>query len=337
MRILVLMGGASPERMVSLSSGEAVAAGLDKMGHQVLKMDPSFPNKVYTILEKMHKGPIGETPVGKNEPLSTEKIITLLQQVQKYAVDLVFPVLHGGWGEDGRLQAIFEIAGIPFAGCNSASSSLAMNKHLTKRVVSTEGIDTPEYYLIPKDSLEHIPQVCKEFGYPLVIKPNSSGSAVGVTILPNGEKLSSAVETAKSQNDDILIERFIPGRELTVGILEGQGLAVVEIVPKDGFYDYKHKYTSGQTEYICPANIGAAVTKSAIEQAARAFRALGCEVMGRVDLRLDKDDKTWFLEVNTIPGMTETSLLPKTAAAIGMDFPELVHRIAVLSMNLKRG
>jgi D-alanine-D-alanine ligase len=337
MRILVLMGGSSPERMVSLSSGEAVAEGLDKMGHQVIKMDPSVPAKVCTILEKIHKGPIGETPVGKNEPLSPEKIQTLLQQIQKYAVDLVFPVLHGGWGEDGRLQAVFEIAGIPYVGCNAASSALAMNKHLTKRVVSTEGVATPDYYFIPRNSIEHIPQVCREFGYPLVIKPNASGSAVGVSILQNAEKLPAAMELARSQNDDILIERYIAGRELTVGILEGQGLAVIEVVPKDGFYDYKHKYTSGQTEYICPADIGAGLTRQAIEQAAKAFRALGCEVFGRVDLRLDNEGNLWFLEVNTIPGMTASSLLPKAAAAIGMSFPEMVHRAAVISMSLKRG
>ena len=153
MRILVLMGGNSPERMVSLVSGEAVAEGLNKKGHQVLKMDPSAPEKVYTMEEKVFQGPVGEIPKGENEPLSPEKITQILRNVAKYSVDLIFPMLHGGWGEDGRLQALFEITGVPFVGSGSTASTLAMNKHLAKRIVATEGVPTPEYFFLPRSEI----------------------------------------------------------------------------------------------------------------------------------------------------------------------------------------
>jgi len=336
MRILVLMGGSSPERMVSLKSGEAVADGLTRKGHQILKMDPSRPEKVLTSEYRLYEGPVGETPVGENEPLDADKIEALLRCIKKYSVDLVFPMLHGGWGEDGRLQSVFELANIPFVGSGSASSALAMNKHLTKRVVSSEGVTTPEYYFIPRDSLNKIPDICREFGYPLVIKPNASGSTVGVSILQDETELEEAIALAAAQQDDALVERYIPGRELTVGILEGQGLTVVEIVPQEGYYDYKHKYTSGQTNYICPAKLETKITRRCLEQASIAFQILGCQVYGRADFRLTADGKIYFLEINTIPGMTELSLVPKSAAAVGIDFDELVNRLAVISMNLPR-
>jgi len=336
MRILVMMGGSSPERMISFASGEAVAQGLDKMGHQVLKTDPSDPEKVYTMLEKPFDEPVGETPKGENAPLTPLKITTILNNISKYAVDLVFPMLHGGWGEDGRLQALLEIAQIPFVGSGSVSSALAMNKHLAKRIVSSEGILSPEYFYLPRESLSQLGRLCEEFGYPLVIKPNSSGSAVGVSVVKSAKNLPRAIETAEAQNDDILVERYIAGRELTVGILDGQGLAVVEVIPKDGFYDYKHKYTDGQTEYVYPAETGAGLTRECIETAVVAFRLLGCEVFGRVDFRLGEDSRLYFLEVNTLPGMTSHSLVPKAAEVVGIDFPELVNRIAIISMNLGR-
>lgn len=336
MRILLFMGGNSPERNVSLKSGEAVADGLDRAGHQVLKMDPADPDKVYTMIEKVFDGPIGENPVGKHELLDAGKIDTIMHAIKKYAVDLVFPMLHGGWGEDGRLQALFEIADIPFVGSGYASSAFAMNKHLTKRTVSSEGILTPEYYFVHRNQLNSIPRICKKFGYPLVIKPNASGSTVGLSILKNAEGLEKAIEMAAAQDDDVLVERYIAGRELTVGILEGHGMSLVEIVTKDGFYDYRHKYTEGQTDYICPAELNHKITSRCLEQASIAFQILGCEVYGRVDFRLGEDGKLYFLEVNTIPGMTEHSLVPKSAEAVGISFKDLVNRLVIYSMNLKR-
>ncbi len=336
MRILVLMGGSSPERMVSLASGEAVAEGLDRKDHQVLKMDPSAPQKVYTIMEKVFEGPVGEVPIGQNAPLSGDNIAEILRSLKKYSVDLIFPMLHGGWGEDGRLQAVFELSGIPFVGSGSTASALAMNKHLAKRVISTEGINTPEFFFLHNNVLDRAPEMCEEFGYPLVIKPNHGGSTVGLTIARNRRPLEMGIRQVREMEDDLLVERYIPGRELTVGIFDGQGMSVVEMIPKDGFYDYKHKYTEGQTDYICPADIGAKLTQECLETGSLAFRLLGCEVFGRVDFRLDEQGKLYFLEVNTIPGMTMQSLVPKSAQAVGMDFPELVNRIVVASVNLSR-
>lgn len=323
--------------MVSLASGESVAKGLDEKGHQVLKMDPAEPDKVYTMVEKVFEGPVGETPRGENEPLSPQKICLLLENLKKYSIDLVFPVLHGGWGEDGKIQALLEISNIPFAGSGSAASALAMNKHLAKRIAASGGVPTPEYFFLPKNVFSRAGEMCDKFGYPLVIKPNNGGSTVGLSIVKSNKSLPRAVELVESQGDDILVERYIPGRELTVGMLDGQGLSVVEIVPKSGFYDYKHKYTSGQSEYIYPAEVDPIITRRCIEFAATAFGLLGCEVFGRVDFRLSDNGDPFFLEINTIPGMTTThGLLPKSAAAVGMSFPELVNRIVVTSMNLQR-
>jgi D-alanine-D-alanine ligase len=336
MRILVLMGGNSPERRVSLASGEAVAKGLALKGHQVLKMDPAHPEKVYTLEEAVFSGEVGEKPIGENLPLTPEKVKSLLDNLAKYAVDLVFPILHGGWGEDGRLQALFELAQIRFVGSGSVSSAVAMNKSLTKRIVSSEGILTPDYFVLPLAAIDKLPKYCEKFGFPLVIKPNNGGSTVGVSILHNSRKLSNAIEEVTALNDEVLVERYISGRELTVGIFDGQGMSVVEIIPKEGFYDYKHKYTSGQSNYVCPAEIPSGLTQKCIKQASVAFNVLGCAVFGRVDFRLNEEGKLYFLEVNTLPGMTNHSLVPKSASAIGMDFAELVNRIAVISMNLKR-
>jgi D-alanine-D-alanine ligase len=270
-------------------------------------------------------------------PLTPAKVKVLLDSLTKYAIDLVFPILHGGWGEDGKLQALFELSQIRFVGSGSVGSAVAMNKSLAKRIVSSEGILTPDYFILPLNALDKLPSYCEKFCYPLVIKPNNGGSTVGVSILKNEKKLLTAIEEIKVLNDDILVERYIAGRELTVGILEGQGMSVVEIIPKEGFYDYKHKYTSGQSDYVCPAKISSVLTQLCLKQSSVAFNVLGCAVFGRVDFRLSEDGKLYFLEVNTLPGMTVHSLVPKSAAAIGLEFSELVNRIAVISMNLKRG
>jgi len=337
MRILVLLGGSSPERNVSLASGEAVAEGLDAKGHQVLKMDPADPEKVYTMMEKVFEGKVGITPKGEDLPLTPEQITIILDNIKKYSIDLVFPVLHGGWGEDGKLQALFEMTGIPFAGSGSLASALAMNKHLSKRAAESVGVPTPEYMFIPREETGETVRLCSKFGYPLVMKPNSKGSSVAVSIVKSSKLIHRALETVEALDDDILVERYISGRELTVGMLDGNGLEVLEIKPKDGFYDYLHKYTSGQTEYICPAEITPQQKEEALKYASHAFGVIGCKIFGRVDFRMDKTGKIFFLEVNTIPGMTSAhGLLPKTAAAAGMSFPELVNRIAVNSMNLKR-
>ena len=319
--------------MVSLVSGETVAKGLDNNGHQVLKMDPAAPEKVYTMTDEIYSGEIGELPIGEDVLLTPDKIETILTSVPKYSVDLIFPMLHGGWGEDGRLQAVFEIAGVPFVGSGSAASSLAMNKHLTKRVVSTEGVLTPECFMLPREELPKLSELCLGFDFPLVIKPNTGGSSINVSIVKNEKSLKRAVSKAIKADEDLLVERYIPGRELTVGVLDGASMSVVETVPRDGFYDYKHKYTSGQSEYICPAEIDTGITTKCLENASIAFNLLGCEIFGRVDFRLSKTGELHFLEVNTLPGMTEHSLVPKSAAALGMTFEKLVNRIVVSSMN----
>ena len=330
------MGGNSPERMVSLASGEAVAAGLDQVGHHVLKMDPAFPEKIYTINEKVFEGAIGATPRGKHAMMRPEHINLLLASIEKYAVDFVFPILHGGWGEDGRLQALLELAGIRYLGSGPAACAIAMDKHLSKQLFISSDIPTPDYYFLPRESSDKAPEYCAELGYPLVVKPNRGGSSVGLTILQNADRLEKALSLIEELDDDILIEKYIPGREITVGILDSRGMAVVEIVPQNGFYDYRHKYTAGQTEYVCPAELNDRLTGLVINYAARAFHITRCSVFGRVDFRLNAAGKFYCLEVNTLPGMTSSSLVPKSAAGVGINFPNLVDRLVNFSMKLKR-
>jgi D-alanine-D-alanine ligase len=229
-----------------------------------------------------------------------------------------------------------ELANIPFAGSGSVASALAMNKLQAKRIVSYVNVPTPDYKYIPQIDQDQALKICRDFGFPLVVKPNNGGSTVGVTIVGSEAELSSAIEQVANLEDDLLIERYIAGREITVGILDDKGLSVVEIAPKDGFYDYKHKYTGGQSDYICPAEISAEATKKCLSYAEQAFNILGCRVFGRVDFRMREDGRIFFLEVNTIPGMTAHSLVPKSASAVGINFNQLVEQIVQLSKNIKR-
>jgi len=238
--------------------------------------------------------------------------------------DLAFISLHGTFGEDGQVQDILAARGIPFTGANAETSRIAFNKEKTKEKFRQCGVPTPEGQLVR--SLEEI-----TLPLPIFIKPNAQGSSVGTHPVTTKEELASALADALKFDSSVLAERFIQGKELTVGVLGDQVLPIVEIHPLAGFYDYTNKYTKGATEYFCPARLSADVTALIQKYALTAHRAIGQTVYSRIDFLLEKDTHPYCLEVNTIPGMTATSLLPKAAAATGLSFPELCRTIVELS------
>lgn len=307
-KIAVLLGGDSSEREVSLVSGANVAERLRALGHVVLEIDPA----------------------------STEGLDALLRSLRETKVDVVFNALHGGSGEDGRVQAALSLAGIKSTGSGFKASCVAMDKYLSKLVAADEGIPVPDYILLREDLL-HDYQDEKDYqgwinklGLPMVVKPNDSGSSVGISLVEGPAQLKPAVEEAFRHSRSVLLERFISGRELTVTILGGEALPLVEIKPNVGWYDYTNKYTKGRTEYISPAPIDEAAAKLMQVYALRMWHALGCSGYARVDFRHD-GDKAYFLEVNTLPGMTSLSLTPMAAASAGISFDALIQRIITLN------
>lgn len=241
-------------------------------------------------------------------------------------VDLVFNMIHGTFGEDGDLQAMLDARGIPYTGEGEIGSRLAFDKIASKRAFDAAHVPSPAWEIVTVGSQPTLP-------LPIVIKPPREGSSVGVHLIHAADQIAPALEDCFSRSPDVLVEALITGRELTVGILGDTALPIIEIQPKDGFYDYRNKYTKGGSEYFCPAPLPDDVTAIVQAAALAAHRALGLEVYSRVDVLLDSENRPFVLEVNTIPGMTETSLLPKAAGAVGISFTALCERIAELSLR----
>lgn len=312
-RIVVLKGGDSPEREVSLVSGTEIAKELRTMGYHVLEADPSeYSNK--------------------------EDLINFLRENN---ADIVFIGLHGGSGEDGRIQAILSLANIPFTGSGYASCALTMDKYLSKLIAIDEGIPCPPGLLLREDLLADYQDpadyeaIGHKYGLPLVVKPNDAGSSVGIHIVHDLNELKPAVNDAFLYSKAVLIERFIPGRELTVTVIDGNAFPIVEIIPKSGFYDYKNKYQKGNTEYIAPAQLSDQEAMLLHIYAQRIYKACRCEGLARIDFRYDKE-QFYFLEVNTLPGMTPLSLSPMAAKANGLSFAELLQKIIYSGLNSNR-
>jgi len=242
------------------------------------------------------------------------------------ATDLAFNIVHGTFGEDGQLQQILEDRGIPYTGEGVEGSRLAFDKILSKQKFDNAGVPTAQWHILRRGESPTIAPPC-------VVKAPRQGSSVGVHIIRDASEFHPAFEDCFRFGEEILVEEFFKGRELTVGILGQEALPIVEIVPHEGFYDYEHKYTKGASDYYVPAKIGAAATLAVQQAALAAHQALGLEVYSRVDVLLAPDGRLNVMEINTIPGMTETSLLPKAAAVTGLDFPALCERIAALSLN----
>jgi D-alanine-D-alanine ligase len=342
LKILVLMGGISAERDVSLSSGEAIVKALKFAGHQVLALDTAHGQKLLPSDGKYSPEGIKDEPpdITELERKGKQQALEAIHSFDFSEVDVIFLALHGGQGEDGTIQALLDLTGKPYTGSGVLASALAMNKAMSKKIFEREGILTPEWVLIENPEISDISYIKEKieasFGFPCVVKPNDQGSTVGLTVVEEKKDLKKALECAQKFSSHILVERFIPGRELTVGILGDMPLPVVEIIPEHGIYDYECKYTHGKSNYVCPAEIPEEGTKEIQAIGLKAFRALGCEDYARVDFRYGEDSRFYCLEVNTLPGMTATSLVPKAAKALGIDFPELVNRIVKLALKTKK-
>jgi D-alanine-D-alanine ligase len=304
-RVLVLMGGMSAEREVSLVTGRAVVEGLRESGHEV---------------SEFRLGP--EDGCG---------VVDLVKSALLARAEVVFIALHGGEGEDGRIQALFDLMGKPYTGSGVEASALCMDKAVSKIIFEWHGITTPPWeYLRDGQVDRHQAEAAVERlgGLPAVVKPVDQGSTIGISIVEVPERLDVAIGLALEYSPRILLEKYIEGRELSVPVIEDEVYPVVEIKPKTGFYDYRSKYTKGMTVYQCPAGLADSLARHIETEAGRAYGILGCEGFGRVDVRLGNDGIAYFLEVNTIPGMTDTSLVPMGAQARGVSFPQLVDRIA---------
>ncbi|HKA24162.1 MAG TPA: D-alanine--D-alanine ligase [Candidatus Eisenbacteria bacterium] len=330
MKIVILMGGRSSERAVSLTTGAGMAASLRRLGHDVLSLDAADG----------HALPAGaETGARALEPSASTAPETALVRVPELKdAQAVVIALHGGAGENGTLQAVLDLARVPYTGSGMLASALAMDKAMSKRLFEHAGIPTPPWLALPSDGPPPDPaDVGPLGGFPVVVKPNDQGSTVGLTIVESAPGLVPAFELAAKHSRQVLIERFIPGRELTVAVLGHEAMPIVEIVPKSGFYDYESKYTPGMSRYECPAVLPEDVAAHVQELGLRAFETLGCRGVGRVDFRLDPDGRPYCLEVNTVPGMTPTSLVPMAAKARGLSYDDVVARMLALALEPQGG
>ncbi len=338
MNIAVFLGGISPERNVSLASGRSVVNALREAGHTVFPIDPAFgKSQQQNFIENLPQN-IAEISPSLDElarfPLTNyfECINSSLLDV----IDVIFLTTHGKWGEDGVLQSLLELRGIPYTGSRILASALAMDKAMAKVFFERENIVTPEWKILVNKNLRDSDEISWERKFPCVVKPNDGGSTIGMSIVTSEKELFPAIVLAEQYSEKILIEEYIDGKELTVPILGETALPIIEIKPKGGFYDYQRKYTKGETEYICPAELPEEVSEKIREAGLRAYLALGCAGYARTDFRLHPDGKFYCLEVNTLPGMTATSLVPKAAKAVGIEFPELCETIVKLAMKNNR-
>lgn len=288
LRIGVLMGGPSAERDVSLRSGKAITEALLSKGYNAVPMEIWLPTR---------------------------------DELKSADIDVAFVALHGTFGEDGQIQAILEELKIPYTGSRVKASRLGMDKVASRKLFEKAKLDVPEYYVIENGTRPRI-----KFTTPIVVKPSAQGSSVGISIIDNIGELDAAIKEAFKFGEEVLLEQFISGNEITVGILDDKPLPVIKVVTKRRYYDEVAKYTAGMTEYLCPAPITEGEAGLAQDAAVRAHNAIGCRSFSRVDMILS-GGKVVILEVNTIPGMTQLSLLPKAAKASGIDFPELCERM----------
>lgn len=337
MNIAILAGGYSYERDVSLTSASLIANALIDEGYDICLCDVylgmDIENKTREDLFNKNKIPpyhVDSTvpdlselkrKSGNGDALIGKNVIEICRMA-----DVVFLALHGSMGENGQLQATLDNYGIKYTGSGYVGSLLAMDKDISKQIFSRGGVNTPAWKKYEKGYC-NVSEILNDIGLPCVIKPCSNGSSVGVSIAYSNDELTAAITEAFKYEDIILVEKKIEGRELTVGILDGETLPAIEIIPTEGFYDYKNKYQAGKTLEICPAPISREAYEMLCEQTKRAFKLLRLKGYARLDFILDKDGVAWCLEANTLLGMTPTSLLPQMAAEVGISYGELCSRI----------
>ena len=329
MRIAVLFGGASEERDVSAASAAQVIEALRSSGHDVIVVDAGRGRLSAADERSLFARRIDRLPPGRDAATDLPDVIGR-SGLNVNEVDLVFLALHGGSGENGTVQSLLDLAGIAYTGSGRLGSALAWDKDVAKRLFRGAGVPTPDWLMAPIDA----GAVDAAIGFPVIVKPNGQGSTVGLTLVEAAGELEQAIEHAARFDSEVMIERYVDGRELTVGVLEGKPLAVGEIRSATGpVFDYTAKYTAGQAEEIFPADITMAQANRIQALALDAHRALKLDDYSRVDFRMDGAGDLWCLEVNTLPGLSSGSLLPQAAAASGIDFPELCERLCAAALS----
>ncbi|TFB23948.1 D-alanine--D-alanine ligase [Filobacillus milosensis] len=308
MKVAVLYGGTSKEREVSLSTGKGIIQALKKLGHEVVDIDFN-PKQLYVIMDRIKD------------------------------VDLVFIGLHGKQGEDGTVQGLLELMDIPYIGSGVLASSLAMDKSKAKQIFEMHNIPVAKGKTYSNQaSVEDVhDDILNTFNLPIVIKPNQEGSTLGLSIINDQSQIKDAIDLAFTHDFEILVEEFIKGRELTCAVIGKRGhesaLPVIEIIPKSEYYDYESKYSAGGSEHICPAQINEEITEQILNYSVKAHQVLGCETYSRVDFILNENNQPIILEVNTLPGMTPTSLYPDAANAVDMSYEEMLEKFILLTIE----
>lgn len=341
MNIVVLAGGLSPERDVSLVTGSKVCEALRQNGHNVILMDVFMGREgddVAHWFEKSEEVSVTVSGIPETAPdLAAVKasradqsdcffgpnVITLCQMA-----DIVFMALHGENGENGKIQAAFDLFGIRYTGSDYLSSAIAMNKELAKKVLAAGGVPVPRGFAVKKGV-----QTSKQPGFPCVVKPCCGGSSIGVSIVNDQKEYEQALEEAFRWEDEVVVEQYIQGREFSICVIDGKALPVIEIAPISGFYDYKNKYQAGSTIETCPAELPEIQTKEMQGYAELAAQVFGLDTYSRMDFLMDDDGRMYCLEANTLPGMTPTSLIPQEAAAIGVSYNELCEQLIQISLQ----
>lgn len=340
MKIVVLAGGTSTERDVSLSTGKMVCESLRRNGHLANMVDVFLgtdeyetpqaffedENDLNALAEQLSGQSKGIETVERERQNKGESFFGTMVLELCAAADLVFIALHGANGEDGRVQAVFDLLRIRYTGTDYIGSAVSMDKHLTKKMLVPEGIPMPKGILHKKGhKLEYVP-------FPCVVKPCCGGSSVGVYIADNEAEFEEALEKAFGYEENIIVEEYIKGREFSVAVLDGKALPVIEIETSDGFYDYSNKY-NGKTKETCPAKLPEDVAARMMRYAEKSCEIVGIKIFARVDMRMNEDGEIFCLEINTVPGMTPTSLIPQEAAAAGVSYDQLTQKIVDLSME----
>lgn len=342
MKIVVLAGGLSTERDVSLTSGTMICNALRGIGHRAILVDLFFGTDVPKNIEEafcaegfLQPRPVAaEAPdidaIKKSRPDSGygeigKNVLALCQ-----AADIVFMALHGEIGENGKLQAIFDVMGIRYTGAGFLGSAIAMQKGIAKQIFLQNDIPTPFGKIYTKKTCDKIRE---DFQFPVIVKPCSGGSSIGITRADTFDELVRSLDEAFRYEDEVLVEQFVSGREFTCGVLDKSALPVAEVIPNEGFYDYEHKYQAGMITEVVPANIPEEISKRIQEASLKVTKALGLEVYSRMDFILDDAGKIYCLEANTLPGMTPTSHFPQEAKSIGMSYEELCQNIIDISLK----
>ena len=340
MNIVVLCGGISTEREISIKSGSMVCDGLRKAGHNAVLLDAFLGNDEADIFSDAKNNYQLKAEVERISSYN-DQINTLKKERDNFfgknvieiclRADIVFMALHGKYGEDGLVQASFDLQGIKYTGCGHLASAIGMDKGVTKQIFLSNGVPTPKSIWLKKGDETTLETIGMEL--PVVVKACNGGSSVGVVIVKTEDEYEEALATCFALDNKVLIEQFISGREFSVGVIEKKALPVVEIIPKNGWYDYENKYLPGATKEVCPAEITEEQTQRMKKIAEDAYEAIGCEVYARADIMMDKNGEMYCLEVNTLPGMTETSLIPMEAKSLGIEFPKLCDMLVEKSLK----